>query len=288
VTVSRIVATVGVALVVMLPAQAHPGSGIVADKSGQIYFIDTGAGIWTIDAKGALLKVPGPNFHWLALDPDGRFGKARLPSGAGGEVTRSGADGKLLAASDFPLVVASDGNLYYPTRARGGSLQIVKLTPAGGTSARASLPLPWVNGLAAGPDGALYATGKDSIRKIDRAGRVSLIVDHLALTGCASVPAYGAADLPDLRGLDVDAHGAIVVAAAGCGRVIRVTPDGKVTTVVEVAAPWSPTAVVHVGNDLYVLEYLHTANEDRKAWVPRVRKVSPDGTSAVIASVTRP
>ena len=287
-SVGRIVAAVAVSLVVALPAPAHPGSGIVADKSGQIYFIDTGAGIWTIDAKGALAKVPGPNFHWLASDPDGRFGKARLPSGADGEVTRSGADGKLLAASDFPLVVASDGNLYYPTRAHGGSLQIVKRTPAGETSARASVPLPWVNGLAAGPGGVLYATGKDSIRKIDADGRVSLIVDHLALTGCPAVPAYGAADLPDLRGIDVDTHGAIVVAVAGCGRVIRLSPDGKVTTVVETAPPWSPTAVTHVGHDLYVLEYLHTANEDRKAWVPRVRKVSPDGTSAVLATVTRP
>jgi len=59
---------------------AHPGSGIVVDRRGQIYFIDTGQGVWRIDAQGRLAQREGPAFHWLAIDTQGRFVKTRLPS----------------------------------------------------------------------------------------------------------------------------------------------------------------------------------------------------------------
>ena len=45
------------------------------------------------------------------------------------------------------------------------------------------------------------------------------------------------------------------------------------------------------GSDVYVLEYLQTAAsmepEDRLAWLPRVRRITADGHSSIIASVTR-
>jgi len=42
--------------VVLFPASimAHPGSGIVVDRRGEVYFIDTGAGVWKIDLQGKL------------------------------------------------------------------------------------------------------------------------------------------------------------------------------------------------------------------------------------------
>jgi hypothetical protein len=289
VTATRCALLVAVAATAALsmPVAAHPGSGIVADRRGQIYFIDTGAGVWKLDASRALSPVPSPSFHWMTIDADNRFAKARLPSVPNGEITRVGSDPTLLVASDTPIAIGSDGNLYHPKAARGGGVQILRTTPTGQTSVRASAPLPFLNGLAAAADGSLYATGNDTIRRIDAQGRVSLVVTGLSLAGCPAIPGVGASDGPMLRGLDVDARGAIVVAATGCGRVLRVTTDGKVATVIQVESPWSPTAVVHAGADLYVLEYLHTATEDRRAWRPRVRKVSADGQSAVIATVER-
>jgi hypothetical protein len=59
------------------------------------------------------------------------------------------------------------------------------------------------------------------------------------------------------------------------------------TTLVQLQSPWSPTAVALLGSDVYLLEYLHTASEDRREWLPRVRKISPDGKPAVIATVAR-
>jgi hypothetical protein len=279
------------------PAVAHPGSGIVVDRHGQTYFTDTGSGLWKINADGTLTRIPGPAFHWMTIDEDDRFGKVRLPSGPGWEIARAGANPALLLASDFPIAMGRDGNLYYPsTPGPGSRLQILRLLPSGQTSVLASLPdakakepLRWINGLAAAPDGSLYYTENNAIRRINAQGRVSTVVADIALAGCASIPGTEGNGHPLLRGLDVDARGTVYVAAAGCGSVLKVTPDRQVTILIQLQSPWSPTGVALHGNDLYVLEYLHTASEpeDRREWLPRVRKISPDGKTAIIASIER-
>ena len=276
------------------PAVAHPGSGIVVDRRGQIYFIDTGAGVWKIDAHGTLTRVPGPAFHWMTIDADDRFGNARLPSGPNWEITRAGANPTLLLASDFPIAMGRDGNLHYPAPGKGKDLQIVKLMPSGRASVLATLPattargpLSHINGLAAGPDGSLYYTENNAIRRITARGRASTVVADIALFGCESIPGNGANAGPLLRGLDIDARGTVYVAASGCGSVLKIAPDRKVTTLVQLQSPWSPTAVALFSSDLYVLEYLHTASENRREWLPRVRKISPDGKTAIIATVDR-
>jgi sugar lactone lactonase YvrE len=230
----------------------------------------------------------------MTVDAVGRFADVRLPSGSGWEIKPAGADPTLILASDFPIAMGRDGNLYYPSHGPGGGLQILQLIPSGRTSVLANLPaataggpLRYLNGLAAAPDGSLYYTENNAIRRITAEGRVSTVVADLALAGCASIPGTGADERPLLRGLDVDALGTVYVAASGCGRVLKVTPEGRVTTLVQLESPWSPTGVVLFGKDLYVLEYLHTATDDRREWLPRVRRISPDGKSAIIASVDR-
>jgi hypothetical protein len=42
-------------------------------------------------------------------------------------------------------------------------------------------------------------------------------------------------------------------------------------------SPYSPTAVAVAKGEVYVLEYLHTASDVRKEWLPRVRKITRDG-----------
>jgi sugar lactone lactonase YvrE len=274
-----------------MSAVAHPGSGIVVDRRGQVYFLDTGAGLWKIDTRGALISVSAHRFHWMTMDSNNRFHDVRLPSNPDWEIARAGDDPELLLASDFPVAMGQDGNLYYPILEPGSGLQILRLDPSGRTSVLATLPattgkgpLRHINGLTASPDGSLYYTENNAIRRISPQGRVSSVVADITLAGCASIPGN---EPPYLRGLAVNASGTIFVAAAGCGRVLKIMPDGQVTTLVQLQSPWSPTAVALLGNEVYVLEYLHTASEDRRAWLPRVRKISPDGTKAVIATVTR-
>ena len=89
-----------------------------------------------------------------------------------------------------------------------------------------------------------------------------------------------------LRGLAITPEGTVYVAAAGCGAVLRIDRGG-VTAIHRTTSPWSPTAVAVAGHDVFVLEYLHTAAEDRQAWLPRVRQLRSDGTSAILATITR-
>ena len=60
------------------PAIAHPGAAIVVDAKGRVYFVDTGHGVWTVDAAGKLVDLGGPAFHWMTLDSDGRFAGLRV------------------------------------------------------------------------------------------------------------------------------------------------------------------------------------------------------------------
>jgi DNA-binding beta-propeller fold protein YncE len=166
------------------------------------------------------------------------------------------------------------------------------MLPSGATSVLANLPattsgqpLPYMGGLSAGPNGSLYYTEDTSIRRITAQGRVSTVVTVPALVGGPSIPATDRH--PYLRGLAVDPHGVVYVADTGDARVLKITPDGKITTLVQTESPWSPTAVALFRNDVYVLEFLHTAREVRRDWLPRVRKITSDGTSTIIVTVDR-
>jgi hypothetical protein len=273
----------------LLPATlfAHPGSGIVVDRLGQVYFVDTGSGVWKIDTRGVLVKITAPRFHWLALDADDRFASARLPSGSTGDITRVGSKPTLLLASDYPLAIGRDGTLYYPSRRPGGAaVDLLRVGPTGRNSSLATVPLPSLNGLAWAPDGSLYYTENRAIRRVSSKGVISTVVARVALSSCARIPGNDPND-PLLRGLAVDSSGMVFVAASGCGSVLKVTPNGRVSTVLQLEGPWSPTAVALFHGEIYVLEYLHTAVEDRLQWLPRVRRISANGRNVVIASVTR-
>ncbi len=42
---------------------AHPGSGIVVDRQGRVYFTDTGRGVWKIDKEGNFTDMRSSRFQ---------------------------------------------------------------------------------------------------------------------------------------------------------------------------------------------------------------------------------
>lgn len=273
--------------------RAHPGSGIAVDRRGQIYFLDTGSGLWKIDTQGRITHLSETRFHWLALDSNNVFAGGRLPSSAGSgldwQIVKVGADPTVLLASDWPIAVGYDGNLYYQSGSPG-HLRIMRSSPSGTTTVFANLPatasgqpLPHVSSLTAGPDGSLYYTESNAIRRITSRGLVGTVVTVPAMIGGPSIP--GTPQHPYLRELVVDGNGTMYVADNGDARVLKITPGGKITTLVQTQSPWSPTGVALFGDDLYVLEYLHTERDVRRDWLPRVRKITPDGKSTIIVTV---
>ncbi len=276
---------------------AHPGSGIVVDRQGNVYFVDTGSGVWKIDSTGKLAKLSGPAYHWMAIDIDGRLANATLPyfSSDVATVVRVGTNPTLLLSSDFPLVVGPDGSLYYPWAQSRERVDIFRLSPSGKTTVFKALPsarseggeMRWRNGIAVSADGSIYYSEDRAIRRITQQGEVTTVASNISVSGCGPVTGVD----PELgaycRGLAVDTAGTVYVAATGCRAVFKVTPDKKVTTVLQASSPWSPTSVAVSGKDLYVLEYLHTAGDNRREWLPRVRKVSSGGTVTTIATIER-
>ena len=284
----RILTIVAALTLVATPAMAHPGSAIVVDKLGQVWFLDTGDGLWKIDTLGKLIRIGGNRFHWMTLDQDNRFATAALPR----DVTRVATDPPMLIASDYPIAMGRDGKLYYPAGPIG-RLQLMSATAGDAASVHATLPtstamgdsLKWLNGITGGADGNVYFTEDRSIRRVTTNGRIETVAKDVQSPGCIHIPGNDASVGPLLRGLSVDFMGTIYVAASGGGSVLKIMPDGRTTKIVQTEAPWSPTAVALHNTDVYVLEYLHTEVESRLAWLPRVRKVSADGSSAIIAQV---
>jgi sugar lactone lactonase YvrE len=90
--------------------------------------------------------------------------------------------------------------------------------------------------------------------------------------------------LPSLRGLAVDADGTVFAAAVGCHAVVKISPEGKVTTALKAERPWSPTGVAVHHGDVYILEYTNAngARSEGEGWRPRVRKLARDGKVTVL------
>lgn len=270
---------------------AHPGSGIALDRAGNVFFVDSGSGLWKIDTAGKISKIPGAAYHWMALDATNAFARTRLPRERNTDMTAAGSNPTILLASDYPVTIGRDGNLYYPLNVDGKPLCMMKMTPAGATSVLADIPaskkgpLRWINGLAAGPDGALYYTDDNTIWRMTSNGRASIVATIQSPPNVTLVPMHTKDMGPMLRGLAVDSKGVIYVASTADGCVLKVTPDGKAETILQVQSPWSPTAVAIHGSDVYVQEYLHTTGDDRKEWLPRIRKMTPNGKQSIIATV---
>ena len=86
---------------------------------------------------------------------------------------------------------------------------------------------------------------------------------------------------------DRDVVEAAISELSACRALLKITPDGVVTTALRNEPPWHPTGVVVNGDVIYVLEYLHTNGGDRREWTPRVRRISPGGSSIIIAEIER-
>jgi sugar lactone lactonase YvrE len=285
----RIILCITIACLLAASALAHPGSGILVDRLGQVYFIDTGSGLWKIDTKGGLSNLSPLRNHWLAMDPNDRFTQPRLPTDPGRDwvITAAGRGPTILISTDFPLVIGEDGNLYYPS-VRESDRRILRQTPAGAITTFATLPRAakgeqWINGIANGPDGSIYYTDDAAIGRITARGAVSIVATVPPLANGPKIP--GNDVHPYLRGLRVDAKGVVYVADAGDARVLKITSEGKVSTLLHLESPWAPTDVAVFGDIVYVLEFSHTAGDDRTEWMPRIRKITPDGKSTIILTV---
>lgn len=267
-------------------AVAHPGSGIVVDAQGNVFFQDGIARtIWKIDPQGRVTahydKLGG---HWMALDAKGKFARTDL------KLVERVAPALIVADGGAPIVINTDGNLYYGLDVSSPGKVSVGLTrffsdgrqePFAPGLAK-SIEALGITGLANGPDGTLYAACLTGVWKIKLDGTFTLLVNPVLMKNCDQD-----ASTVFLRGLDVDSRGTVYAAATGCRGVVKITADGKIETVLQAERPWSPTGVAVQGDEVYILEYTNANGAAVEGWLPRVRKLGRDGKVTMLATITQ-
>jgi sugar lactone lactonase YvrE len=276
-------------------ASGHPSAGIVVDRQGNVFFSDLSRGLLKVDPQGKVTTVSKEGGHWLALDSAGSFSTVEFQKSVHWPrwFKRRSPDGErpaLITDGGSPLVVA-DGSLYYVCDEQmvPAGQQIGRLTPDGKESLvspglrRIAEDLGGIKGLAVGPDGTFFVSYPRAVLKVARDGAFTTLLNPVVAPDCDKDPPT-IQDAPRLRGLVVDAHGAVYAAATGCRCVIKIAPDTKVTTVLKAESPWSPCGVALHGDDLYVLEYINANSEADEDWPPRVRKLARDGRVTTLVS----
>ena len=280
-------------------ASAHPGSGIVVDAQGRLYFAEAGDPdarlpgiVWQIDAQGKLTQLKEGGGHWLALDAKKSFSQTNLSRWFEKGVTPwlqsvDTPDAALIQADGQPIVVHG-GNLYYAKR----NLELTRLSPEGKLTPIApgfeqtAEKLGGIKGLAFGPDDCLYVACPSAILQVKKDGKVSTMVQPIAVPDCDNdfPPNSPENQSPFSRGLAVDARGTVYLAATGCRSIVKITSDAKISVILRSEPPWSPTGVAVRDQDVYVLEYQHPHSAKREQWLPRVRKIGPDGKVTTLAT----
>ena len=195
----------------------------------------------------------------------------------------------LIQADGQPLATHRDGSLYYAKR----NLEVIRLMPDGKQTTvapaleAAVAKLGGIKGLAFGPEDILYVACPSAIIKVKADGTFSTVAHPIAVPDCDAEfpPETPESHSPFLRGLVVDARGTVFAAATGCRAVVKISPDGKASVVMRAEAPWSPTGVAVLGDDVYVLEYEHPHSQNKVDWRPRVRMLTRDGKVTLLVTL---
>jgi len=300
-------------LCLVTSAGAHPATGIVVDRAGNVYFSDLEA-IWKIGTDGKLTVFRaaqrGRHVHELAIDAEdniygGDVSYNPATEGWPSAIWKMTTDGKtsyLLETTEVPprgLSIWRDraGNSYWVDQNNHTKTQtlLLKRTPEGvvttlagsayghsdgrGTAAKFGS----VGGMAFGPDGSLYLSDGASIRKVTMEGTVTTVGSGLDFRDRKDQPRFLSGLSGSLTGLAVASDGTVYAADSGNRRLLKVTPDGKIEAILRTEPPFFPNGVAVTGNDLYVLEVGFTLPNISSG--PRVRKISADGKQTILATV---
>ena len=289
-------------------ARAHEGWGIVVDRQGQIYFSDIPTNtIWRITGERKLEAfLNNKHSHALVLSDDGSiYGTQEHHAAAVGSVWRIAPHGSFsdvfIPTRNFPLnlhpfTIDRDGNIYstnsisFPNQS--DKVMLLRSTADGNVTVLAGgargygdgqggqARFSGIDGMAWAGDGSLYVADGVYVRRVAMDGMVTTLGN-----GPLTTQSFG----EDLMGLAVSPDGRVCVADYSQRRVLELMPDGSTRTILETGLFWSPTGVIKVEENLYVLEHLRMPlvilGDLGIGPYARVRKVSSNGSVERIATV---
>lgn len=248
------------------PLDAHPGTGIVRDSRGNVYYTDL-ARVWRISPAGERsVAVPNVHTHELYVDSlDNLYGEHLWYEGErtdrwGHRVWRLSPDGSLTDFiparrgfrddhDEFHFDQDRRGRTYWFDR---GDRSALRRRDTDGRVITLVADIRDAGRMTVTSDGIVYYLDGKGLRSVDERGNVSLLARNLSgrrptedLKG----------DSHNIMGLWTDAGKNVYLAVLG-GRVVkRVDPGGRVTEVVRSERPWGPTGgLVDPSGDLWLLE----------------------------------
>ena len=169
-----------------LSASAHPGSGIVVDEEGNVYFTHTGRGCGKIDPEGKLTYVhDSKGGHWLSLDVKGSFSRTQPIELKDCDVDYPDNNPNFPLPSLRGLAVDEHGAVF---AACVGCHAVVKIMPDGKVETILKAERPWSpTGVAVhrgevyileytNANGSLKEGWRPRVRKLGRDGKVTTLV----------------------------------------------------------------------------------------------------------------
>ncbi len=300
----RILLAIAVCLCFERAVNAHVGTGIDLDRQGRIYFTDTYHNcIWKLESDGAITQVVrGVHLDYLIIGDDGYV--YVIKDGVW-KISTPGEMTEVLNSTQFPagpgrlLCIDRQANIYFVDsvksvpeiyrRARDGKVSL--LASGGDVQQQIQAIFSHINSATSAPDGSLYVRDDQTIRRIAPDGTLSTLLH----SDEAAMAEDGEDRLVRTMGMAVDVAGNVYVANYWKRAVMRVTPDGKVSTMATSRWPWVPVGVAISGGDIYVLERMgnpygpstivEVSTLADRIGSPRVRKISPDGSIATLVLV---
>jgi hypothetical protein len=240
-------------LLFLLPfvAQAHPGIGIVADRKGNIYYTDL-QHVYRISGGRKTIAVPNVHTHELHVDAyDNLYGQHhitvtdhrfthylwRLSASGRLDTVVSPRDADLQI--DFSLARDRQGNEYYTKQfiRNRESAHIYKKTPGGKETVFATGNFKGVRWLHPQDDGSLLFVLHNDVYRVTPDGKSHVIARNIA----NAQPSFAfSGNSVTLWGVWQDDYKNIYVAAFSDQAVMKIAPDGTVTTHYKTSGKWTP------------------------------------------------
>ena len=259
-------------------ARAHPGWGIVEDRTGNVFFTDLKQ-VWKVTPGGRMsVAVPNVHTHELCFDtagnllgehlwyegdatrkwnqrlwrlsPDGQLSdlvKSRPAFQEGDSFVRDRAGVMYWASHDRPPVIRKAGTAgLVSTHAAGGFGEIGKMT--------------------ATPEGVLYLMDQGDLRRVTVDGKVTTLVSKLS---SMKTPPRNVRQAHYHQGLWTDPEGNVYIAVSEEAVVMRVRPGAPAQVLKSTGPVWSPSGgLIDRDGRLWILEY----RADNAVRVLRVEK----------------